>query len=723
MGSKDVVKVPVVLQMEELDGGAACLGMVMGYYHKWVGLDQLRIDCGVSRDGIQPESILRAAENYGLDCRTESLSFEELREQVLREQAELPAIVVWNKTEYVVFCGSNKKGICINHPGKGKEYVSEDEFRRQYVGTCLFLAPGETFEAGGRKRGLFEHLRSAMEAYGSVVRLVMITSILATFAAILSPIFTRIFTDFVLGQDNSSWYPGVLHAFAAVIAFQLIASVVNQILIIRSKGKVAATSSARFLRHVLYLPIEFFYQHKAGDLADRQNSNDEIAETLIGQLAPLLINLIMLVFYLVVMSQYNLLLTAIGAATVVINLLIIRKVGSMRREITAVGARSQASLTAATISGIDMIESIKATGSEDGYFERWSGHHAIVENTKSRFASKAMYLGSIPAYVQELSDYVVMFMGFILIVRGQFTAGLLLTFLEFLKALMDPVNKLLDAGENLQVMGAAIDRVQDVMECPEEEGIRANDVKDVKNARKLSGSIEIKDVSFGYSHSSGPFIENFSLSLTPGKRVALVGASGSGKSTIAKMLVGIHKPWSGEILFDGKRISESPRAVFKGSLTMVDQQVVLFHDTIENNIKMWDSTIEDFEMVLSARDAGIHQQIVSRKGGYKSMVEEGGRNLSGGERQRIEIARVLSSDPSILIMDEATSALDARTEYEISEYIHARGITCIIVAHRLSTIRDCDEIIVLDQGKVVQRGTHDVLMADGGLYKQLIMTA
>ncbi|MEE1157929.1 MAG: ATP-binding cassette domain-containing protein [Atopobiaceae bacterium] len=719
MGNKDVVKVPVVLQMEELDGGAACLGMVMGYHRKWVGLDQLRIACEISRDGIQPESIRRAAENYGLDCRIESLSFEELK-----ERTELPAIIVWNKTRYVVFCGSDRKGLCINHPAKGKQHVGEDEFRKRYAGTRLCLTPGEKFEPSGKKPGIFDHLRSVLRTHESVVRLVMVTSVLATFAAILSPVFTRIFTDYVLGQDTSSWYPGVLYAFAALIAFQLIASVINQILIIRAKGKVAATSSARFLRHVLYMPIDFFYQHKAGDLADRQNSNNEIAETLIGQLAPLLINLVMLVFYLVVMAQYNLLLTAIGAATVVVNLFVIRKVGSMRREITAAGARNRANLAAATISGIDMIESIKATGSEDGYFERWAGQHTSLANTKTQFSKKTMYLGNFPAFVQELSDYVVMFMGFILIVQGQFTAGLLLTFLQFLKAMMAPVNMLLDAGENLQIMGAAIERVNDVMECPEEEGVHAQyDAESVRNAQKLSGSIEIKDVTFGYSHSSEPLIENFSLSLAPGERVALVGASGSGKSTIAKMLVGIHKPWSGEILFDGQRIDEIPRAVFKGSLTMVDQQVVLFHDTIENNIKMWDETIEDFEMVISARDAGIHKQIVLRKGGYQMMVEEGGRNLSGGERQRIEIARVLSSDPSILIMDEATSALDARTEYEISEYVHARGITCIIVAHRLSTIRDCDEIIVLDRGKVVQRGTHEELMGEGGLYKQLIMTA
>ena len=719
MGGSNVVKVPVVLQMEDMEGGAACLGMVLGYYRKWVGLDKLRVACEISRDGIQLESIEHAAKEYGMSCRVESLSFEELR-----QSTELPAIVPWNESTYVVFCGCDKEGARINHPVKGNLHVGEGEFRRSYSGTCLLLSPGKEFKPSGNRPGTLGILRSVLKTHKNAVALVMVTSILATFAAILSPIFTRIFTDFVLVQDDSPWFPGVLYAFAAVIAFQLIASVINQILIIRSKGKVAATSSARFMRHVLFLPVEFFYQHKAGDLTERQNSNDEIADTLIGELAPLVINMAMLVFYLVVMARYNLLLTAIGAATVALNLFVIRKVGSIRREMASVGAQNRANLVATTMSGIDMVESIKATGSENGYLERWSGYHAGLANSKMRFAKKTMYLGNVPSLVQELSDYVVMFMGFILIVQGQFTAGLLLTFLQLLKAMMDPVNKLLEAGEKLQVMGAAVERVNDVMGQPEEAGARTDDTaEDIEDAQKLSGSVELRHVTFGYSRSAGPLIEDFSLSLAPGQRVALVGGSGSGKSTIAKLIVGIHSPWSGDVLFDGKAIGEIPRAVFKGSLTMVDQQVALFHDTIENNIKMWDDSIEDYEMVVSARDAGIHHQITSRKGGYQAMVEQGGRNLSGGERQRLEIARVLSSDPSILVMDEATSALDARTEHDISEYIHARGITCVIVAHRLSTIRDCDEIVVLDRGKVVQRGTHEELMADGGLYRQLIMTA
>ena len=332
-----------------------------------------------------------------------------------------------------------------------------------------------------------------------------------------------------------------------------------------------------------------------------------------------------------------------------------------------------------------------------------------------------MYVENVPAFVQELSDYVVMFMGFLLIVQGQFTAGLLLTFLQFLKAMMSPVNALLSAGENLQVMGANIERVNDVMECPEEAGSQTNDAAgDIENAHKLSGSIEINDVTFGYSRSSEPLIENFSLSLSPGKRVALVGGSGSGKSTIAKLLAGIHKPWSGEILFDGKKLEDIDRNLFTGSVAKVDQEVTLFEDTIAANIKMWDTSIEGFEMILAARDASIHSDIIARDGGYNYVLHENGKDLSGGQRQRLEIARVLAQDPTIMIMDEATSALDARTEAEVVQSVQQRGITCIVVAHRLSTIRDCDEIIVMDHGHVVERGTHKELYEKGGLYRELV---
>ncbi|MGX8703231.1 MAG: ATP-binding cassette domain-containing protein, partial [bacterium] len=522
----------------------------------------------------------------------------------------------------------------------------------------------------------------------------------------------------------TSWYPGFLLAFAGVILFQLVASLIHQATVIRATGKIAVKSNAAYMRHLLRLPMGFFARRKVGDLANRQEENNAVAETMIGQMAPLLINLFMLLFYLIVMAQYSLILTAVGLLTILINLAIAKRLGTIRRETNATKFRDQAALNAATVTGINLIQTIKATGSENGYLERWSGYHAAMVRVKTQIMKKTQSLATLPYYLQEFSDYIVMFMGFWLIINGKLTAGLLLTVLQFMNALSQPVSQLLEAGETLEAMGSYIERNKDVMDYPEEESTAVGtDAIDTETVQKLSGNIEMSHITFGYSKYGKPLLEDFSLSLKPGKRIALVGASGSGKSTIAKLLSGLYQPWSGEIRFDGKTIPEIPREVFKASLSMVDQDIALFHDTISDNIRMWDSTIEDFDMILAARDAGIHDQIMSRKGGYQMMLQAGGKNLSGGERQRIEIARVLAVDPSILILDEATSALDAKTEYEISESIRSRGITCILVAHRLSTIRDCDEIIVLDQGHVLERGTHEELMSAGGYYQSLIKSA
>ena len=494
--------------------------------------------------------------------------------------------------------------------------------------------------------------------------------------------------------------------------------------VIRATGKIAVKSNASYMRHLLRLPMSFFSRRKAADLANRQDENDVIADTLIRQMAPLVLNLVMLLFYLIIMAQYNLILTAVGLGTVVINLLIAKRIGSMRREMSAIQARNIASMKAATVTGIDIIQTIKSTGSENSYFERWSGFHAASTRVKVQFLRKTKFLTTLPLYLSDLSNYIVMFIGFWLIIMGHISAGLLLTILQFMKAIAMPVNQLLEAGETLEAMCASMERIDDVMNYPEEEDFRAGiDAIDLENVRKLSGRIEMNHVTFGYSKYGEPLLKDFNLALEPGKRIALVGASGSGKSTVTKLLTGLYQPWEGEIRFDGKLIDEIPREVFKGSVSMVDQDIALFYDTIANNIKMWDKSIEDFEMILAARDAGIHDKITSRKGGYQLMLKEGGKNLSGGERQRIEIARVLASDPSILILDEATAALDARTEFEISEYVRSRGITCVIIAHRLSTIRDCDEIIVLDRGHVTERGTHEELMNAGGYYEALIRTA
>ena len=718
MAERKVVKVPVILQMEALECGAASLTMVMAYYRKWVPLDQVRVECGVSRDGSSALNILKAARRYGMECRARRYTVERLQ-----EAASYPAIIFWSMNHFVVLDGFKKNYVYLNDPAKGRVRMPVEEFRKYYSGICLEFSPGEAFVADGRKKTTADTLRDGLSGNGRLVGLVMLTSALAAAGGVLVPVFSRIFTDDILSGGRQDWYRGFLLFFAAIILFQLIASVINQALILRATGKLAVKLNTSFMYHIFRMPMEFFSQRMGGDLANRQAANDTVAATLITRLAPTLINLLMLVFYLFVMIQYSPVLTAVGVTTVAINLFVAQVISKKRTEISAAQLRDQAKLDATTVSGISMVETIRAAGAENGYFERWSGFHASVIQAKTKFAYVNRFLGTLPMLLQELSNITVLTMGLWLMMEGRFTAGLLLAFQSFMTAFIKPVNEFIIAGQSLQEMRSSLDRINDVLDYPEDIALAGDSASDgLEDAGKLSGHVELKKVTFGYSKLAEPLIRDFDLELTPGRRVAFVGGSGSGKSTIAKLLTGLYQPWSGEILFDGKPMSEIPRAVFKGSVAMVDQDVVLFSDTVENNIKMWDPSIEDFEMIMAAKDAEIHGDIVSHKGGYQRILQEGGRDLSGGQRQRIEIARVLALDPSIIILDEATSALDARTEYDVSRFIHDRGITCVIVAHRLSTIRDCDEILVMDQGEVVQRGTHQELIHEEGLYKTLITT-
>ena len=717
MSRKSKVKVPVIIQLEELEGGAACLAMVMAYHGKWVPLDKVRSACGVSRDGIEKGFIEKAATGYGLECTSKDYSLDDLRNKCI-----YPAMLSWKEDEYIVLDGFKGDEVLLNDPKKGRISVSISTFEKNYSGSCMEFSPGTDFVRDGKKKGITSYLMDVFRTNGRVFLLVMTTAVLSAFGGVVAPIFTRAFTDDIFTGKRGTWFSGFMFAFAALLMFYLVASVLHQYFILRATGKLSVTSNSDYMKHILKLPMEFFSRRKAGDLAVRQAENDIIAKTLIGDLAPLLINLLMLIFYLLVMVQYSLVLTGIGILTVIVNLVVGWIRGRLWREVTATLRRDQADLSSATVTGINMIDTIKATGAEEGYFERWSGIQAEVNEAKVNSDKYTRFISTIPALVSDISSHIILFMGFWLIIQGHFTAGMLLTFLQFLSAMMTPVNMLLDTSDNINILDSSVERIYDVMDYPEEK-IFSEESIDYENVRKLTGDVEFRQVTFGYAEGREPLIENFNLHLYPRKRIALVGGSGSGKSTIAKMLAGLNQPWSGEILFDGKKLSEIPEAVFRGSVMMVNQDISLFHDTVENNIKMWDKGIEDFEMTLAARDAGIHEQIMAREKGYQMMIQEGGRNLSGGEKQRLEIARALASDPSILIMDEATSALDARTEYDISEFIHERGIACVIVAHRLSTIRDCDEIIVMDRGKVVERGRHEELMKNDGLYKKLITSA
>jgi len=411
----------------------------------------------------------------------------------------------------------------------------------------------------------------------------------------------------------------------------------------------------------------------------------------------------------------------VGLSSIVLSALTAHYVSKKRLNLMRTNANAEGVMCSTRLSGMEMIETIKAAGAEGAFFNRWSGYQAAYYDTMAEITRVNQYLGTIPQTISKRASIIVLVLGIWLIVKGDFTPGALLAFTGFLTAFMTPMNQMIDLGQAVQEMQAKIERIEDVMRYPAEieEGEEAPEAEGL-NAEKLSGRVDLEGLTFGYSPLEPPLIEGFDLHLEPGQWVALVGGSGSGKSTIAKLVSGLYEPWSGSVKFDGVPMGQVPRPLLRGSLSVVDQDIVTFSDTVFDNVTLWDSSIEDFEVILACRDAGIHQDISARKDGYQSMVAPRGRNFSGGQLQRMEIARALAVDPSIIILDEATSALDAQTEAEVIQHIRERGITCIVVAHRLSTIRDCDEVIVLDYGKVVERGTHAELMARNGAYAELV---
>lgn len=710
-----VCKVPVVMQMEALECGAASLAMILAYYDKWIPLEQVRADCGVSRDGSNARNILRAARNYGFNAKGYRFEPEELK-----TAGQFPCIIHWEFNHFVVLDGFRGDKAVLNDPARGVVTVPMKAFDEAFTGICLLFEPNEDFVPGGKPKSMFAFAKSRLKGTGTAVAFVILTTMISSLIGIINPAFSRIFLDRLLTGENPDWLLPFIFALSGFGILQLIVAWIQAVYSLRINGKIDVVGSTAFMWQVLRMPMEFFAQRMAGDIQQRQSSNAQIAKSLVDTFAPLALNTAMMVFYLIVMLRYSVPLTLIGVASIFINLLVSNIVSKKRVNITRVQMRDAGKLAGTTVAGIEMIETIKASGAENGFFEKWSGYQASVNTQQVKFTKLNQMLGSIPLLVNSLTNIVILILGVYLTMNGQFTVGMIMAFQGFLTSFTAPAMTLITTGQTLQEMRTDMERIEDVMKYPTDVNFENDDVSDDVEYDKLSGRIEMKNVTFGYSKLAEPLIEDFNLSLKPGQRVAFVGSSGCGKSTLAKLISGLYQPWSGEILFDGKPIRQIDHSIFTGSLAVVDQDIILFEDTVANNMKMWDNSIEDFEMIMAARDAQLHEDIMQRDGGYQSKITEGGKNFSGGQRQRLEIARVLAQDPTIIILDEATSALDAKTESEVVKSIQDRGITCIVVAHRLSTIRDCDEIIVMDYGKVVERGTHEELYAKGGLYTQLV---
>ena len=710
-----VARVPFIMQMEALECGAASLAMVLAYFNKWIPLEQVRRDCGVSRDGSNAKNILMAARNYGLTAQGYRLEPEDLK-----NEGSFPCIVHWEFNHFVVVCGFKKDKVYINDPARGTVTVPLAEFDEKFTGICIMLSPTEDFVPSGKPRSTIDFAKSRLIGCAAAVTFVILTDIISSLIGIIDPVFSRIFMDRLLTGRDLSWHIPFIIVMSVFGFIQIILQLITAVYSRKIEGRMAVYGTTSYMWKVLNLPMEFYSQRYAGDIISRREGNAQISNSLINTFAPLALQSFMMVFYLVIMLKNSVILTLVGISSIVINMFVSRLISSKRVNISRIQMRDEGKLASMTTSGIEMIETIKSSGAEEGFFKKWAGYQASVNTQKVKFAKLNQYLGSLPLIVSEATNILVLMLGVYLTIRGKFTVGMIMAFQGFLTQFTAPATGFISAGQTLQELRTSMERIEDVMNYPSDDNGADSVKEESDDYGKLSGRLELKDVTFGYSRLADPLISGFNLTLEPGSRVAFVGESGCGKSTLSKLISGLYQPWSGEILFDGKPVRDIDRNVFKGSLAVVDQDITMFEDTIAENIRMWDKTIEDFEVIMAARDAQIHNDIIQRENGYDHKMIEGGNDFSGGQRQRMEIARVLAQDPTIVILDEATSALDAKTEYDVVKAIKDRGITCIVIAHRLSTIRDCDEIIVLDHGKVIERGKHDELYAKGGKYTELV---
>jgi NHLM bacteriocin system ABC transporter peptidase/ATP-binding protein len=708
-------RTPTMLQMEAVECGAASLGMILGFYQRHVPLEELRMASGVSRDGSKASNLVKAARNYGLDARGFKKELDDLGD------IATPYIVFWNFNHFLVVEGFAENKVFLNDPAVGPRIVTSEEFDLSFTGVVLTFKPTASFQAGGQPRKVTHALASRLTgSYAAVLYLVIATAALVLPTAVV-PVFSKVFVDSMLVSGKVLWVKPLLLAMTITLLLKGLLTFLQQYSLNRIEAKLSLTSSSRFLWHVLRLPINFFAQRFAGEIGSRVEINDRVAGLLAGELATNLVGILLVGSYAALMFQYDVLLTSISILIALVNVVYLRYIARQRTDNNLRLLQERGKLVGVSTAGLQMIEAIKSTGSESYYFSRWAGYQAKVVEAEQSLGSSTQLLASLAPFLLALNTVAILSFGGVRIIDGALTIGMLLAFQGLTASFSDPVNRLVDLGSQVQEITGDLSRLEDVLHSPLENALSGIENKDSsRDIKRLEGYVEVANLTFGYSPLEPPLIKDLSFTISPGQRLAIVGGSGSGKSTVAKLLAGLYEPWSGEIRFDGRRRSEYPREAITSSVSLVDQDIFLFAGTARDNLTMWDGTVEELTMVSAAMDAEIHDEIISRPGGYHARVEERGRNFSGGQCQRMELARAFATNPSVLILDEATSALDSRVEESISDHLRQRGCTCVIVAHRLSTVRDCDEIIVLDAGLVVQRGTHEALVAVEGPYSQLI---
>jgi NHLM bacteriocin system ABC transporter peptidase/ATP-binding protein len=704
--------------MEAVECGAASLCCLMGYYKKYVPLEDVREMCGVSRDGAKASNILKAARSYGFTAKGSRQDIAGL------QQLGKPCIVFWNFNHFVVVEGFSENKVYINDPGAGPTTLSTEEFSTAFTGVSLLIEPGPTFVANGEAPSLVKTLLSRFPHKDQALYFLIICGLLMVIPGLLLPVLTQSFVDDVLVAKLTDWLPALLLGLSLVTVVRAALTWVQRTTLARFRVKLSLSMSGRFLWHVLRLPVVFYTQRSAGDISGRVSSNDRVADLLAGDLANTILNVWMVAFFAILMLIWDWALTLVGLLVVVINMLLLRAISRKRQDLSQRIASDIGKLGAVSMNGLMMIETYKASGLENDFFAKVTGIQAKVVNGQREMDVLGIVLDTTPPVLAAINTAIILMLGSLRVMDGDLSVGTLVAFHGLMVSFMEPTQQLMGLAGRFQAAHGELNRIDDVLRYPPDPLAPAAQavsgiMKDPDFVR-LTGHLRFEEVAFGYNRLDAPFIKGFNLELRPGMRVALVGASGSGKSTITQLLMGLYAPWAGEILLDGKPRAAHDRHTLMSSIAVVNQDIHLFEGSIRDNLTMWDPDLPQAQMQQAAQDACIHDVIATRTGGYESMVLEGGSNFSGGQRQRLEIARALANNPQLLVLDEATSALDPLTEQTIEKNLRRRGCTCVIIAHRLSTIRDCDEILYLDAGRVVERGTHEQLMDRKGHYYRLM---
>ncbi|HEY3383793.1 MAG TPA: NHLP family bacteriocin export ABC transporter peptidase/permease/ATPase subunit [Vicinamibacterales bacterium] len=712
------VKAPTLLQMEAVECGAAALGIVLGYFGKTVPLEELRVECGVSRDGSKANNVLKAARKYGLTAK--GFKYDELAKLY---DLPLPIILFWNMNHFLVLEGFRGGKAYLNDPAQGPRKITMEELNSSYSGVVLTFEPGPEFSKGGDKPSMRRALTRRLSDSKLALLYVMLCGLFLVAPGLVAPTFTRIFIDDYLIGNREYVVKPLLWSMGITTVFMMLLTWLQKYYLLRLETKLSLLHSSRFFAHLQRLPIPYFVQRYAGEIGSRVAINDRVANVIGTKLTSTTIDLCVVFFYLALMLWYDVPLTLVVVAVTALNVLSIKLVARIRTDVSRRLLLDKGKLQGTAMGGLQMIETLKATGGEAEFFARWAGYQAkslLGDQTLSLLSETT---SAVPVAVTSLATMTVYVMGGYRVMSGVMTVGMLVAYQTLVGSFTRPLSNLVNFSGMLQELEGDMNRLDDVLRYPRDpqytRQIPERTAQD-DSAVKLSGRVELRDIAFGYSPLDPPLIEDFNLTIEPGQRVALVGGSGSGKSTVAKLVSGLYEPWKGQVLFDGVPRTELPRALITNSVGVVDQEVFLFGGTITENVSMWDNTLSASRIAQACRDAALEDVIEGREGRYESIIDEGGKNLSGGQRQRLEIARALAGEPSIVILDEATSALDPTTETLIDESLRRRGCTCIIIAHRLSTIRDADKILVMQRGKVVQQGTHDEMKVIDGPYKSLI---